>query len=191
MDTFIEGGKPDCHSLLLLCSVSPMQPILPPDLHHVRAATGWLELGCTMDALQELEHLSPEMRSHPDVLELRWLIHAQCKDWSAALQVARELVEAAPDRCSGWLHRAYAMRRVPDGGLQQAWDALHPAFERFPKETLIPYNLACYACQLGQLEDARHWFTAALRTGRKAALRDLALKDDDLRPLWDEIRAMA
>jgi Flp pilus assembly protein TadD len=168
-----------------------MQSIEPPDLHHVRAASGWLELDCPADALQELEQLSPEARGHPEVLELRWLIHAARKDWAAALAVARELVEIAPDRCSGWLHRAYALRRAPGGGLQQAWEALQPAFERFPKETLIPYNLACYACQLGQLDDSRRWLQRAFEAGEKDAVIRLALQDEDLRPLWEEIRGMS
>ncbi len=56
---------------------------------------------------------------------------------------------------AGWLHRAYALRRVANGGLPQAWDALLPAAEKFPGEPVIAYNLSCYACQMQQLDASR------------------------------------
>jgi hypothetical protein len=53
---------------------------------------------------------------------------------------------------------------------------------------VIPYNLACYACQLGDLDDARRWLERAVALRSRADLRRLALNDHDLQPLWDEIR---
>jgi len=159
-----------------------------PQSHRLLAASGWLELGCAQEALAELEQLSGADRRHPDVLELEWLIRAELKQWEAALSLASRLVELAPERASGWLHRAYAMRRVPEGGVQRARELLLAAVEKFPEESVIPYNLACYACVLGDLDEARAWFGRACRAGRKDALKSMALKDDDLKPLWDEIR---
>jgi tetratricopeptide (TPR) repeat protein len=167
-----------------------MQPLEPPDAHRLLAACGWLELGCPDDALSELEMLSRENRTHPDVLEMQWLIQAEQKHWIAALSTATQLVEIAPERPAGWLHRAYAMRRVPEGGLQQAWDLLLRAAEKFPKEGVIPYNLSCYACQLKRLDEARKWLKLALGAGKPETMKSMALKDEDLRPLWDELRTM-
>lgn len=167
-----------------------MQPIEPPDSHRLLAATGWLELGCPADALEELKGVSEPNRNHPDALELTWLIHAELRNWTDALVAANTLVAIAPERPAGWLHRAYAMRRVPEGGLQKAWAVLLPAFDRFPKETLISYNLSCYACQMGQLDESRRWLRVALRAGDPDAIKKMALKDEDLRTLWDEIRTM-
>lgn len=167
-----------------------MRRIEPPESHHLLAASGWLELGCASEALAELDQLSAANLKHPDALELRWLIQAELQDWSAALGTAVQLVEAAPSRPAGWLHRAYAIRRVPQGGLQLAWDCLLPAHEKFPKEPVIPYNLSCYACQLGQLDESRKWLRLAIQAGTKDAIKRMALKDDDLRALWDEIRKM-
>ncbi|HZO84674.1 MAG TPA: hypothetical protein VFC26_05645, partial [Verrucomicrobiae bacterium] len=53
----------------------------------------------------------------------------------------------------------------------------------------IPYNLACYACQLGRINDSRQWLKRALSVGGKK-IRSLALEDPDLQPLWDEIKFM-
>jgi predicted Zn-dependent protease len=165
-----------------------MKPLEPPDTHCFSAAIGWLELGNPAEARAELDQLRPEARQHPDVLEVRWLLCAETKDWLAGLATARELLQQAPDRASGWLHQAYALRRVPSGGLQAAWDALIPAFDKFPKEPVISYNLACYACQLNQLDLARSWLARAQSVGGKDVIRRMALSDDDLRPLWPEIQ---
>ena len=44
----------------------------PSDLHHLRAAEGWLELGDWHSANEELENVTRELRAHPDVLAMRW-----------------------------------------------------------------------------------------------------------------------
>lgn len=167
-----------------------MSPLPTPDAHFLLASAGWLELGCAADALKELEGISEKNRGHPDAMEMRWLIHAQLEDWPAALTVATELTRLAPERASGWLHRAYALRRVPEGGLTHAWDALLPAFEKFPKEPFISYNLACYACRMGDLTESSKWLQIALSTGKPKVLKRMALDDDDLRELWTDIRKM-
>jgi hypothetical protein len=72
--------------------------------------------------------------------------------------------------------------------LSQAWDALMPVAEKFPAEPVIAYNLSCYACQMQQLDIARHWLNRAVAAGKKDAIKKMALADDDLRPLWEEIK---
>jgi tetratricopeptide (TPR) repeat protein len=165
-----------------------MQLIEPPDIHFLSAAIGWLELGVPVEAESELDRISARRQSHPDVLEIRWLILAHMKRWDRALGVARALLKGAPNRCTGWLHQAYSLRRVSQNGLQQAWDALLPAYDKFPREPTIAYNLSCYACQMHQLEQARAWIRRALKTGDKQKIKEMALDDPDLEPLWDEIR---
>ena len=164
-----------------------MSRLPPSDARHLTAALGWLELGCPRDALAELENISTAQQSHPDVLEMRWAIHADAKDWEAALPVARALAQAAPDRASGWLHQAYALRRVAAGGLQAAFDLLRPAADQFPDDPLIAYNLACYTCQLQQPDTAMKWLArASLKAGKTSILR-MALEDPDLLPLREQI----
>lgn len=165
-----------------------MLALTPPDLHHLNAACGWLGLGLRAEAQAELDSISPEQQRHPNVLELRWDIHATERQWDAALDVARQLIERAPERVSGWLHQAYALRRVPDGSLEKAWSALKPAAERFPQESLVAYNLSCYACQMRQLDEARVWFQRAIQLGGREHIKRLALDDTDLEVLWPEIR---
>src|SRR5580692_882833 len=167
-----------------------MPRLEPPDFHYWNAATGWLQLGCRPEAEAELALISAPNQKHPDVLELRWAMLAEEKQWEAALDVARKLMLRDPDRASGWLHRAYALRRVPEGGLEKAWDALLAAAEKFPDHPLVCYNLSCYACQMHRLPDARQWFKKALKIGKRDNVKELALADSDLQPLWEEIRGM-
>ena len=167
-----------------------MQKLEPPDTHYFSAAVGWLELGNLAEARAELAQISPAQQEHPDVLEVRWLVSAEQKHWEEGLQIAQALLRRAPKRSSGWLHQAYALRRVPDGSVQKAWEALLPAFDKFPKEPTIPFNLSCYACQLRQLDAARDWLKRAVAVGGKEKIKRMALKDSDLEPLWDEIRQL-
>ena len=165
-----------------------MRKLEPPDTHCFSAAIGWLELGNLAEAKAELAQVSASQQEHPDVLELRWAISAQENHWEEGLEIAQTLLRCAPKRPSGWLHQAYALRRVADGGLQKAWDALLPASDKFPKELFIPFNLCCYACQLRQLDTARDWLKRAMAVGGKSKVKQMALGDSDLEPLWAEIR---
>lgn len=145
-------------------------------------------LGDPASALEELERLTPESRSSREVLELEWGIHAERADWSAAAAVAGRMVEQVPDQTFGWIHRAYAVRRQPGGGLDQAWALLRPALERFPKNPIVAYNLACYAAQMNQMEEAWSLFQRALAvSSKRAELLAMALADHDLKPLWPRI----
>src|SRR5262245_53445373 len=130
-----------------------MRTLDPPDAHHLSFAIGWMELGNAREAQAELTKLEPKVANHPEVIEVRWAVAAAESDWEKALELAEKLLRLDPTRASSWLHRAYALRRVKGGGVSAAWDALLPAVEKFPSEPTIPYNLACYACQLGQLEE--------------------------------------
>ena len=165
-----------------------MPKLEPPDAFALSAALGWLELGNPKEALVELGHVTPANQNHPGVLEIRWAAHAELKDWESALVAAREHVRVAPDLASGWLHQAYSLRRAPGGGLSLAWEALLPAAEKFGAEPTIPFNLACYACQMNQLDEARKWLQRAMKVGQPADIIRMALADEDLKPLWPEIR---
>jgi tetratricopeptide (TPR) repeat protein len=168
-----------------------MTDVPPPSKHYLSAALGWLELGNPAEAGEEIAHISPEYLEHPDVLDLRWQICAAGRRWKPALEVAELLMQKAPDNASAWLHRAYALRRVEDGGLAKAWDALFPAAERFANEPVVSYNLACYAAQLGRLDDAWEWVQKAIKAaGNTEQIKTMALADSDLKPLWERIQAL-
>jgi tetratricopeptide (TPR) repeat protein len=167
-----------------------METLEPPHSHFLSAAEGWLGLGDVAEARAELARIAEPLQEHPAVLDVRWAIFAQEKDWAGALKLARRLVKLFPGNPSGWLHQAYAMRRVPEGGLQAAWKFLLPAMEKFPEVAIIPYNLSCYACQLGQSDRAVELLSRALATGDRNEIKKIAMEDEDLKSLWPLIQGL-
>lgn len=57
------------------------------DQRHLDAAQGWLELGNSVEAFEELENITPQLRAHPDVLEMRWQIYAKEKKWGPCVDI--------------------------------------------------------------------------------------------------------
>ena len=123
-----------------------------PDRHHVHAAEGWLELGDSAEAARELRQVSRPGLAHPDALEVQWRLHAARGQWDAALDVARSMTRTAPERAAGWMHAGYCLHELRR--TDEAWEMLSAQADRSPSETIIAYNLACYACQLGRATDA-------------------------------------
>lgn len=152
------------------------------------SAIGWLELGNASEALAELGQLPAESRVQPDVLEVEWSILARLARWQEAVEVAETLVTATPKRASGWLDRSYALHELKRTA--EAMLLLLPAAKRFPKHCTIPYNLACYACVLGDHESASKWLTKAMSLGGAEKIKLQALEDPDLAAMRDEIRRL-
>jgi hypothetical protein len=166
----------------------PQMELTGADIHCLKAAVGWLELGNAAEALQELDAISSGMQEHPNVLEARWLALARLQRWEAAARIGRALIAVAPDRAAGWLHHAYALRRAPNGGLLAAFNALVPVADKFPKEATIPYNLACYTCQMQRdATETLGWLRRAIDAGDRKEILEMALRDPDLEPLRHEI----
>ncbi|MCS7091277.1 MAG: tetratricopeptide repeat protein [Verrucomicrobiota bacterium] len=165
-----------------------MSEIPYPERHRITAALGWMELGRPDEAEQELEPLVKQADPHPDVLEVQWAILAAQQRWQEAVDVADRLIRCAPSRPSGWLHRAYALRRAEVGGLERAWEALLPAAAHFPRDVLVAYNLSCYACRMGRLDEARMWLRRAFDMGDPETVKRMALQDPDLQELHGELQ---
>jgi len=167
-----------------------MRSLESPDNFFLDAATGWLMLGNAVESWREFEQIRPEAREHPAVVEFLWHYYAHEKRWLEAVEAAGTLVEACPDEPTAWIHRSFALHELRR--TQEAFDLLLPAAKHFPKETTIPYNLACYTSQLGDLPAARKWFQRVLTLAKSSAGKlqriSAALEDIDLKPLWPELR---
>ena len=161
-----------------------MRPLEHPDNLHLQAAQGWLELGSYIEANEELEKITPHLRAHPDVLEMRWHIYAKEENWSACVGIAEAIILIDPNRLDAWIHRSFALHELKR--TQEAFDQLLPGEDRFPKVWTIPYNLACYCAQLGRLEEGKAWFKQAMAIDEHT-VKELAIDDSDLKPLWDSM----
>jgi tetratricopeptide (TPR) repeat protein len=161
-----------------------------PDHHHVNATMGWLMLGNVGEARAEFEKLSPASRRRSQALGVEWNLLSREQRWEEAVVTADAQLAATPDDPEPWIHRSFALHELRR--TREAFDLLLPAAARFPKESTIPYNLACYTSQLGDLPAARRWFTRALAFGKSPVEKlyrlRAALEDADLQPLWPEFR---
>ena len=162
-----------------------MSKLYPPDTHHLSAAEGWFELGNPAEALRELNQLSSKEQERLEVLGLRWNALAQLKSWEDCICVSARILGLAPDNPFGWIHRSFALHELKR--TQEARDLLLPAVEQFPGIATIPYNLACYECQLGNLETAWHWLEVCLRPKNSSGIIRQSLADADLAALWPRI----
>jgi predicted Zn-dependent protease len=161
-----------------------------PDNHRLEAAVGWLALGNATEARAELVSMSTDSRQMPEVLDFEWELLAKEKSWEEAATIADSRVQLTPGEPTAWIQRSYALHEAHH--TQEAWDKLLPAASLFPEVGTVSYNLACYACQLGQMDTARRWLRKAFVSSRSAQEKAERIKhawqDDDLKPLWDELR---
>ena len=130
--------------------------------------------------------IAPELHDHPGVLEVRWHIYAKAKKWDRVLETASSRIKLVPDISLGWRHRSYCLHELKR--TEEARDNLVRVVENFADDPILPYNLACYECQLGRLEQAKVWLQKACKLGGRKQIKLMALQDRDLEPLWGEIR---
>jgi predicted Zn-dependent protease len=159
-----------------------------PDNFVVRAARGWLELGNHREAEAELTQVNPAHREHPEVLELRFQVVAGQKRFAECLEIARRQIEAEPTDHRGHMNVGNALFWLDQA--QAAHDEVAAVLERFPTVSALPYNLACYAVRLGELDQARQWLDRSFAIGRKENIIAYALTDPDLKSLWAYLRKL-
>ena len=150
-------------------------PLTADDQRHLTAAEGYAELGMYLDANAELEEIDAEVRHVAEVLTVRVSIYEGLEKWELMGTVAGRLAAHDPAAAQWAISLAYATRRA------QSIEAV----ERLPEEPILHYNLACYECQLGELEVAKGRLAHAFKLEPKCRL--MALDDDDLAPLWDSL----
>lgn len=152
---------------------------------NLEAAEGWLMLGNPLEAHEELEKITSENNYHPAVLAMRWQVYAAAGWWEAAYVVSKALCEFAPCSCEAWICQANTLRHYR--GVGEAWNTLLGVVKKFPNDSVIRYNLACYAAQLGLLEESCGWLVQAFEMEQSVQLKLAAIYDPDLQPLWDKI----
>jgi tetratricopeptide (TPR) repeat protein len=107
------------------------------------------------------------------------------KKVEACADIAQAISKLLPEYLFGWVHLAYSLHEMKR--TKEALSTLLPIADKFPNEWVIPYNLACYSCQLGELNEAFRWLERAFAVSGKAEIKTKALEDRDLEPLWKHI----
>jgi predicted Zn-dependent protease len=145
----------------------------------IQPALGYLQLNMMEEAGEELDALPPEAKSRKIVLELQVDIHSRTSSWQRMRDAARILTNQWPEDSQHWISLAYATRRCRS--IAEAETILEKAAKLHPEESMIHFNLACYAAQTGNLAAARERLAEAELLDPGAAM--LALTDPDLEPL--------
>ncbi|HEV2695008.1 MAG TPA: hypothetical protein VG347_19090 [Verrucomicrobiae bacterium] len=95
------------------------------------------------------------------------------------------MAEMLPGNSWGWIQWAFSLHELKR--TKEARGVLLAIADKFPDETMIPYNLACYNCQLGERKEALTWLERAIDLEGKKNIRLMALADPDLEPMWTNI----
>jgi len=101
------------------------------------------------------------------------------------VDIGEALVKIDPEFAFGWLRRSFALHKL--NRTTEAAELLLPSLDRFPRNWLIRYNLACYACRLGDSKATWNWLDQAFKVGDADDIKSKALEDPDLERFWNEI----
>jgi Tfp pilus assembly protein PilF len=151
-------------------------PELLPILKRLNAAMGYLNLGMPQDAWSELEDIQATDRARPEVLKVRVEVCRALKQWEMMAEVSNHLRKIEPDEVGHALDQAHATRRFKSE--VEAAEILSTALRRYYDDALVRYNLACYRCVMGRVEEAREMLETACK--KDESLRELAETDEDL-----------
>ena len=149
---------------------------LQPILKRLNAALGYLELGMGQQAWEELEDIDAKDRARPEVLKVRVEVCRSLQQWEMMAEISNQLRKIESDEVLHPLNMAYAVRRFKSEA--EAADILSLALRRYYDDALVRYNLACYWCVMGRIEEAREMVETAFKKDK--SLRELAETDEDL-----------
>jgi Flp pilus assembly protein TadD len=145
-------------------------------LSHAR---GYLELGMVAEAAAELAQVLGPDADSTDFLSLKIAVLHEQENWPGVRDLARELIRREDANVAVWVTLAYATRRADS--LVAAEIILIKAEKIHPEEPTIQFNLGCYACQRGDLREARRRVDRAIELDAK--FKEIAATDPDLAPL--------
>jgi Flp pilus assembly protein TadD len=142
-------------------------------------AQGYLALGMVAEAAAELAQVPAAECGATEVLALRVAVLQEQQDWRGLAVAAGDYAHRVPEEAAAWVTWAYALRRAES--LAAAEKVLLAAEKLHPREATIQFNLGCYACQRGDLAEARRRVDRAIALDQKFAGH--AATDPDLAPL--------
>lgn len=147
-------------------------------------AAGYLELEMFAAARAELAELAPPVAASPAALTLRVEIAMAGELWDEVISLAPDLVNHDPTTERPWVAWAYALREQQR--IAEAQETLLAGRRLITRPgPLVDYNLACYACLLGDLDDARSLLAGVF--ARDQSWREVARNDPDLAPLFKRL----
>ncbi len=152
---------------------------------HIERADGFLDLNMIDQARRELEQVDSFDCRYDNYINCAMRLALAEKRWVDAAEFARKLIERRPQEPAYHIQLAYAVRRAES--IDAARKILLDARKLFPKVAVIPFNLACYECQLGHHDEAMSLLQKSFKLD--PGFIDQAAEDDDLKPIWDRLES--
>ena len=157
---------------------------LPDEIQWaLQRADGFMDLKMYSRARETLEAIPEQAQDSLPFRLHRLRLAMEEQTWQDARRLAQALRNDLPGQPFLWIQFAYATRRCRS--LDEAKAILLEAVSAFPEDALVPSNLSWYDCRLGELAEARAYLQNAIT--REPSFRALAMEDEDLEPLWEEI----
>ena len=149
-----------------------------------KRAEGYVELGLPEEALAELDEAFDSTARDPVVLQLRTELLTLLKRWPEAAGICLTMIELDPGNDFWWIQGAYAVRRARS--IVEAEVILREALGHHPRNVLVIYNLACYACVQERFDEAISLYGRAIALDEKTVY-EMSLRDPDLAAIHPQI----
>jgi tetratricopeptide (TPR) repeat protein len=154
--------------------------VIPPET-HLSYALGYLQLGLVDEARAEMSALLPDFLAGPAARAVNLEIAMADETWDEVLTLAPLLISHDATLERPWVAWAYALRELER--IAEAQETLLAAARLVKNPSpLVAYNLACYACLLGDLPGAKSLLAEVF--ARDKSWREIAEDDADLAPLF-------
>ena len=149
----------------------------------LRFANGYRILEMFEDAECELLKIPEGERMDDGSLAMQVALYQDWGKWGKMREAARLLRQRHPDDADWWVAEAYATRRSIS--IEDAQIVLQEGVDLHPETPCLHYNLGCYACVLGNQEEALKRVRSAIAFDPK--YQNIALQDEDLKDLRSEL----
>ena len=159
-----------------------------PTHRRLEYASGYIALGMHKDAATELALIEGEAARSAEALRGWMHLHHETRNWTSLIEVATALTDIAPTEEQGWISWAYALRELKR--VREAQLVLQRAEPLHGKASaVLHYNLACYACLLGERDEAKRRLARAFKMDPE--FRQSAPDDPDLEAMRGEFPSLA
>jgi hypothetical protein len=156
--------------------------ILAPKVHWERAS-GYFALEMFEESERELRAMPKEEPWDKNARMLLLGIRQEQENWALVQEVARGLRLEFPAEADWWVSDAFATRRCET--IESAKEILLEGLVLHEDSSIIRYNLACYACVLGNPRECMDFLKEAVKGEEKYKL--MAVEDEDLKGVREDL----
>jgi hypothetical protein len=147
----------------------------------LRQAHGWLELGCTEEALQELELLPDSLHATREVLKLKCSILSAGQQWELLRSLAATCADYFPAESAFGEDQAWAEHML--GRSADAYATLIKRSKGCQASWRTAYFLSCFCYKIDRVREATEWLGLALLLHRTPAhLKTRVLREEAFAP---------